>query len=110
MEEVRMNQFLIETTHREQDCLNIVTFLSARGYLTYFEWGCRNGVHTGWAVIAAESEAEARLVVPPLVRSQTRVVKVSKLDPAALARKQRDEIAPPHPAVFRIFNAFPCWW
>lgn len=31
-----------------------------------------NGVHTGWAIIEAENEAEARLAVPPLVRGQAR--------------------------------------
>jgi hypothetical protein len=29
-----------------------------------------NGVHTGWAVIEADNEVEARLAVPPLVRGQ----------------------------------------
>ena len=45
-----------------------------------------NGVHTGWAVIEADNEVEARLAVPPLVRGQARIVKVTKFDAAMLAQ------------------------
>src|SRR5215472_14713678 len=34
---------------------------------THFDWGCMDRVHVGWAVIEADSEARARLAVPPLV-------------------------------------------
>jgi hypothetical protein len=105
-----MDQYLIETTHREQDCANIVQLLNAQGYLTHFDWGCRSGVHTGWAVIAADSEAEARQVVPPLVRGQTRVVQVCKCDTAALAQMHKKESAFPNLVMLRMFKAFPCWW
>jgi hypothetical protein len=90
--------------------LKVVQLLNAQGYLTHFDWGCRNGVHTGWAIIAAGSEAEARLVVPPLARGQARVVKVSKFDGAMLAQMHENELAAPNPAVSHIFKAFPCWW
>jgi len=80
-----MHRFLIETPHREQDCLHLLQLLHAQGYLTHFDWGCMNGVHTGWAVIDAEDEREARLAVPPLVRGEARVVRVTKFDAAALA-------------------------
>jgi hypothetical protein len=79
-----MHHFLIETPHREQDCMNLIQLMNAQGYLTHFEWGCLNGVHTGWAVIEAENEAQARLMVPPLVRGEARVVKVTKFDAATL--------------------------
>jgi hypothetical protein len=61
-------------------------------------------------VIAADSEAEVRLVIAPLVRGQTRVVKVSKFDTAVLAQMHKKESASPNPAMLRMFNAFPCWW
>jgi hypothetical protein len=84
-----MDRFLIETSHREQDCLNLIEMVNAQGYLTHFDWGCMNGVHTGWALIEADSEAEARLAVPPLVRGQARIVKVTKFDPAMLAQMHK---------------------
>ena len=84
-----MDRFLIETPHREQDCMNLIQLLNAQGYLTHFDWGCMNGVHTGWAVIEAGSEKEARLAVPPLVRDQARIVKVTRFDAATLAQMHK---------------------
>ena len=81
-----MDRFLIETPHRAEDCLGLVDLLDAQGYLTHFDWGCKSGVHAGWAVIEAENETEARLVVPPLVRREARVVRVVKFNSAMLAQ------------------------
>jgi hypothetical protein len=75
-----MDRFLIETPHRAEDCIALVELLDARGYLTHFDWGCFGGVHTGWAIVHAANEAEARLAVPPLVRGEARIVKVTKID------------------------------
>jgi hypothetical protein len=105
-----MDRFLIETPHREQDCLKLIQLLHAQGYLMQFDWGCLNGVHTDWAVIEAGNLAEARLVVPPLVRGQAHVVKVSKLDAATLAPVHVDELALQSLALIRMNTAFPCWW
>ena len=84
-----MDRYLIETPHREQDCLHLVQQVHAAGYLVHFDWGCMNGVHAGWAIIEAENEAEAHLAVPPLVRSQARVVKLNKFDPEMVSLHQR---------------------
>ena len=51
-----------------------------------FDWGCMNGVHTGWAIIEAENEAQAHLAVPPLVRGQARVVRLNKFDAAMVTQ------------------------
>lgn len=75
-----MDRYLIETSHEAQACLNLFRLLDAQGYLTHFDWGCMSGVHTGWAIIDAENEAQARLVVPPLVRGSARIVRVEKFD------------------------------
>jgi hypothetical protein len=75
-----MDRYLIETPHREQDCVNLIQQVNAAGYLVHFDWGCMAGVHSGWAIIEAENEAQARLAVPPLVRGQARVTKLNKFD------------------------------
>jgi hypothetical protein len=105
-----MDRFLIETPHRAQDCLKLIQLLHAQGYRLQFDWGCPGGVHTGWAVIEADSVAQARLAVPPLVRGQAHVVKVSQFDAATLARVRVDELAPQSPAVISMSTAVPCWW
>lgn len=75
-----MDRYLIETPHEAQDCPKLVQQVYAMGYLMNFDWGCKSGVHSGWAIIEAESEDQARLAVPPLVRSKARVVKLVKFD------------------------------
>ena len=36
-----MDRYLIETPHKEQECLNLFELLNAQGYLTHFDWGWR---------------------------------------------------------------------
>jgi hypothetical protein len=75
-----MDRYLIETPHTARDCQMLVDQVLAMGYLNHFDWGCEAGVHCGWAIIEAESEDQARLAVPPLIRKQARVIKVVKFD------------------------------
>lgn len=81
-----MDRYMIETPHREQDCLNLLQILHAQGYLAHFDWGCMNGVHCGWAIVEADNEAEAKLMVPALVRGQARIVKVNKIGASTVAQ------------------------
>jgi hypothetical protein len=75
-----MDRYLIETPHTDQDCHQLIAQMLATGYLHNFEWGCKSGVHSGWAILEAESEAQARLAVPPLVRNKARVIKLNRFD------------------------------
>jgi len=50
------------------------------GYLNNFDWGCKDGVHTGWAIIEAENASQALGVVPAVVRDKARAVKLSKFE------------------------------
>ncbi len=77
-ERITMEKYLIETPHSAQDCKLLVDQIYAMGYLYHFDWGCKAGVHSGWAIIEAEDEAQARLVVPSIVRRHARVVKLNK--------------------------------
>jgi hypothetical protein len=76
-----MDSYLIESPHELKDCAAILKQLRAMGYLNNFDWGCRDGVHTGWAIINAENKAQAEMAVPPLVRSLARIVKLNKFLP-----------------------------
>jgi hypothetical protein len=105
-----MEQFLIEIPHGEQNCLNLMRLLCAWDDLSNFEWGCQNGVHTCWGVIRADNEAEARLVVPPSMRAEARVVRVNRFDAATIAEVPKNEPVLPSPAMVHMYRAFPCWW
>ncbi len=73
-----MERYLIETPHTPENCKRLVEQVYASGYLYHFDWGCKSGVHSGWAIIEAEDEAQARLAVPSMLRKQARVVKLNK--------------------------------
>jgi hypothetical protein len=78
--EKNMNRYLIETPHTASECLDLIKVLNAQGYLRNFDWGCEAGTHSGWAIVDAGSEVQARLAVPPLVRPRARIIKLNKFD------------------------------
>jgi hypothetical protein len=88
-----MDRYLIETPHTGQECLILVKQLNAQGFLWNFDWGCEAGIHSGWAIIEAESEAQARLVVPPLVRNRARIIKLNKFDATTVEYNEKQEAA-----------------
>jgi hypothetical protein len=71
-------QFLIEVPHPEEtlSCARIVKVFLTSGshFLANAHWGCMDGVHSAWLVVEAASKEEARLVVPPLFRSQAKII------------------------------------
>jgi hypothetical protein len=87
-----MDRYLIETPHTEQACRELGDLLNAAGYLNHFDWGCTVGVHCGWAIIPAENDAQARLVVPSLVRDRARVVKIAKFTPSMMNSSHPQEL------------------
>lgn len=76
-----MPHFLVQSPHTEEDCSKIVKQTLAIGYLTHFHWGCKAGEHCAWAMIEADSEKEALLSVPTLVRDKSKAIKIVQFDP-----------------------------
>ena len=76
-----MDRYLVISPHTGEDCTKIVKQVEAMGYITHFDWGCRDGEHTGWAIIEADSKAEALLTVPSSHRPTARAVKLVKFSP-----------------------------
>jgi len=75
--------YLIEAAHSPDECAQAMDEALARGprFLAQFDWGCVEGEHTGWATVEAEDASEARSMVPAVVRSRARVVRVGKASP-----------------------------
>jgi len=90
-----MDRYLIETPHTVPECLDLVKLLNAQGYLWNFDWGCKAGIHSGWVIIEAENEAQARLAVPPLVRSRARIIKLNKFDAVTIEDYEKQQAAAP---------------
>ena len=80
-----MDRYLVESHHTKEDCTHVLKQVEALGYLTHFEWGCQSGEHTGFVIIEAENEAQARMVVPSMSRKEARVVKLGRFTPEMLA-------------------------
>lgn len=76
-----MEKYLIIAPHTVKDCLWALQQIEAAGFLTHFDWGCKDGDHTGWAIIEAESKSEALMVVPTAQRATAKVVKLCKFGP-----------------------------
>ena len=79
-----MNRYLVETTHTDEDCKHVVEQFIYHGFIYNYDWGCKGGVHCGWAIVEADSEAEALLSVPPILRSKARSVILVKFTPEML--------------------------
>src|SRR5262250_3997087 len=91
--EENVDRYLVETPHTGPECLGLIKEINAQGYLWNFDWGCEAGIHCGWAIIDAENEAQARLAVPPLVRSRARIIKLNKFDGSTIKDCERQDAA-----------------
>jgi hypothetical protein len=77
-----MARYLIEVSHEPevQACARAVQVFLATGshLLTHADWGCKDGEHSAWLIVEADSKEEARQRVPPAFRSVARVTKLNK--------------------------------
>ena len=73
-----MSRFLIEVPHEAERmaCLvAIQAFLSSGShFVANADWGCRDGDHRAWIVVDVASKDEAWAIVPPVLRSQAKIV------------------------------------
>lgn len=76
-----MKRFLVVSNHTGEDCVRALKEALAIGYLTHFDWGCKDGVHTGWATLEAEDKSEAMLSVPTFLRGSAQIVRLTKFQP-----------------------------
>lgn len=76
-----MKRFLVISHHSGEECVKALKETLAMGYLTHFEWGCKDGVHTGWAILEAEDKEQATLSIPTFLRPKGQVVRLSRFKP-----------------------------
>lgn len=77
-----MPKFLIEVQHEDDvaACVKAVQIFLASGshFLTNAEWGCFDGDHHCWMIVDVNDRNEARAIVPPGMRAQTRIVQLNR--------------------------------
>lgn len=75
-------RFLIEVPHDPEvrACKRIVQVFLATGshLLTQADWGCKDGKHSAWLIVEADSKEEARYLVPPAFRASARITRLNK--------------------------------
>jgi hypothetical protein len=77
-----MAKFLIEVPHKAEKvaCLRAIQILLQTGshYLTNAEFGCYDGDHKAWVIVDVDSKEEARGILPPIYRSQAKIVGLNR--------------------------------
>jgi hypothetical protein len=77
-----MPRFLIEIPHsdRHDYCVRALDAILKLGshFVTQADFGCDDGVHTGWLVVDVEDREEAQRLVPPEFRADARVVRLRR--------------------------------
>jgi len=78
-----MAKFLIEVSHepKKVECARAVQIFLKTGshFLSHADWGCMDGEHKAWMIVDnIESEEEARYILPPVYRSQAKIVRINK--------------------------------
>ena len=84
-----MDRYMVISGHTAADCRQAVKYFAEfhAGYITHFEWGCKDNDHNAYAIIEAESHEQAKMSVPPLFRNKVRVIKLTYFYP----KKNGDE-------------------
>jgi hypothetical protein len=76
-----MPRFMIEAPHDSTTvgCARDVEVFLKTGshFFTHADWGCKDGVHMAWIVVEVDSKDEARAIVPPVFRSQAKVIQLN---------------------------------
>jgi hypothetical protein len=73
-----MPRYLIEVAHEPDPvaCAKVVRIFLTSGshLLTHADWGCMDGDHRSWMIVDVADKNEAMGIVPPALRSKTRIV------------------------------------
>ncbi len=79
-----MALYMITSAHEPEQCLDALDEILAKGAdsLNRFVFGCREGDHTGYAIVEAENRTAALSVLPDNLHETACVSKVDRLTPA----------------------------
>lgn len=78
-----MDRYMVISGHTAEECRQAVKYFAEfyAGYITHFEWGCKDNDHHAYAIIEADSHDQARMTVPPLFRDKAQVIKLTRFYP-----------------------------
>ena len=92
-----MARFLVEVPHEPEAlaCARAVEIFLRTGshFLTHADWGCMDGDHRAWIIVEVDSKDEARVIIPPALRTQAKIVRLN-----AFTMEQVEELRLHHKA------------
>lgn len=76
--------YMITATHEPEQCLDALDEIQAKGTdsLNKFVFGCKEGDHTGYAIVDAENRSAALNLLPDMMQETACVAKVDRLTSA----------------------------
>jgi hypothetical protein len=81
-----MNHYMIMVPHTQEECMKALDSFDTAKKMDKFEFGCESGDHTAYAMVSAENEDAAKMMVPEDQRDKAKVVAVNKFTPAQLKK------------------------
>ncbi len=77
-----MARYMIESPHEPEECLRALDEELEKGVLDKFEFGCKAGDHTGYALVDSNTRNEAlNKYVPSFIQDKARIIEVGKFTP-----------------------------
>ncbi len=79
-----MARYMIESPHKPEECLKALDeeLVKGKDVLDKFEFGCKAGNHTGYALVDADTRNDAlNKYVPNFIQEKARIVEVGKFTP-----------------------------
>ena len=89
-----MATFLVESHHTARECVWALRQILRQepADLDQFDWGCRDGVHVGWAIVEADSKFDVQATIPRVLRPQARIVQLNRFTPVEIMAFHEGEL------------------
>jgi hypothetical protein len=84
-----MPEYMIEIEHAPEECTQALKEMMDydEDLIEMFIWGCRSGIHKGWALVEADNIDDVKGVMPPSVKDKVRVTEVARFAADELRRQ-----------------------
>ena len=84
-----MPRYMIQLPHggSRAACVRAIQAIERHGshLLTNVDWGCKAGVHCGWAIVEVDNRQEAIQLVPPEARQDVVIVELNRFTKEEMA-------------------------
>ena len=77
-------EYIVISPHTAAECAAALEQAETQGSLAKFGWGCKQGDHTGYAVVQAANSEEALKLVPANVREKARAIRLDRFTAAEI--------------------------